>query len=174
MIRAVDLQQDPAPTIIGERVNTLGSRKVKRLVLADDLDGMLEVATSQMEEGAHALDVCVALTERTDERDTMRKLVKKLALTVEGPLVIDSTEADVLKDALEQYPGPGDRQLDQHGKRPGQDRIGDADRDGPRRGGDRADDRRRGDGQNARAQARGRHGRSTTSSPRNTVWPRRT
>src|SRR5690606_23318296 len=56
-------------------------------------------------EGAHLLDVCVALTERMDERDTMRKLVKKLALTVEGPLVIDSTEADVVKDALEQYPG---------------------------------------------------------------------
>jgi 5-methyltetrahydrofolate--homocysteine methyltransferase len=105
MIRAVDLQQNPAPNIIGERVNTLGSRKVKRLVLADDLDGIMEVATSQMEEGAHTLDVCVALTERTDERDTMRKLVKKLALVVEGPLVIDSTEADVLKDALEQYPG---------------------------------------------------------------------
>lgn len=105
MMRAVDIQQDPAPTIIGERVNTLGSRKVKRLILADDLDGVLEVATGQMEEGAHTLDVCVALTERTDEKDTMRKLVKKLALTVEGPLVIDSTEADVLKDALEQYPG---------------------------------------------------------------------
>ncbi|MCC6704567.1 MAG: dihydropteroate synthase, partial [Thermomicrobiales bacterium] len=43
--------------------------------------------------------------ERSDERDTMRKLVKKLALTVDGPLVLDSTEADVLKDALEQYPG---------------------------------------------------------------------
>ncbi|MGH2552043.1 MAG: homocysteine S-methyltransferase family protein, partial [Thermomicrobiales bacterium] len=105
MIRAVNLQQDPSPTIIGERVNTLGSRKVKRLILADDLDGVLEVAVSQMEEGAHTLDVCVALTERSDEKDTMRKLVKKLALTVEGPLVIDSTEGDVLKDALEQYPG---------------------------------------------------------------------
>jgi 5-methyltetrahydrofolate--homocysteine methyltransferase len=105
MIRAVDLQQEPAPTIVGERVNTLGSRKVKRLILADDLDSVLEVATSQMEEGAHLLDVCVALTERMDERDTMRKLVKKLALTVEGPLVIDSTEADVVQDALEQYPG---------------------------------------------------------------------
>ncbi len=105
MIRAVDLQQNPAPTIVGERVNTLGSRKVKRLILADDLDSVLTVGTSQMEEGAHLLDVCVALTERTDERDTMRKLVKKLALTVEGPLVIDTTEADVLQDALEQYPG---------------------------------------------------------------------
>ena len=105
MMRAVDMQQSPAPTIIGERVNTLGSRKVKRLILADDLDGVLEVAVSQMEEGAHTLDVCVALTELTNEKDVMRRLVKKLALTVEGPLVIDSTEADVVQDALEQYPG---------------------------------------------------------------------
>lgn len=105
MIRAVPLHQEPAPLIVGERVNTQGSRKVKRLVLADDYDGLLNVAASQVEEGAHALDVCVALTERADERDTMRKLVKKLALNHEAPLVIDSTEPDVLKDALEQYPG---------------------------------------------------------------------
>jgi 5-methyltetrahydrofolate--homocysteine methyltransferase len=47
----------------------------------------------------------MALTERADEREIMRRLVKKLALTVEAPLVIDSTEADVIRDALEQYPG---------------------------------------------------------------------
>src|SRR4029079_8324045 len=51
------------------------------------------------------LDVCTALTERPDERDIMRNLVKKLALNVEAPLVIDSTEAEVIRDALEQYPG---------------------------------------------------------------------
>ncbi|MDQ4044611.1 MAG: dihydropteroate synthase, partial [Chloroflexota bacterium] len=105
MIKAVDLAQDPAPTIVGERVNTLGSRKVKRLVIADDLDGVLNVAVGQMEEGAHLLDVSVALTERSDEADMMRKLVKKLALTVDGPQVIDTTEADVVQEALEQYPG---------------------------------------------------------------------
>ena len=105
MIRAVNLTQDPAPTIIGERVNTLGSRKVKRLILAGDLEPVVAVGREQMEEGAHALDVCVALTERTDEKEMMRELVKKLALNVEGPLVIDTTEADVLQDALEQYPG---------------------------------------------------------------------
>ncbi|MBA3449907.1 MAG: dihydropteroate synthase, partial [Chloroflexia bacterium] len=86
-------------------VNTLGSRKVKRLALADDYDGMVVVAREQMDVGAHALDVCVAMTERTDEREMLRALVKKLALNVEAPLVLDSTEADVLKDALEQYPG---------------------------------------------------------------------
>ena len=105
MVRAVDLRQDPAPLIVGERVNTLGSRKVKRLALVDDYDGMVAVAREQMEIGAHALDVCVAMTERSDEREMLRALVKKLALNVEAPLVLDSTEADVLKEALEQYPG---------------------------------------------------------------------
>lgn len=105
MVRAVDLHQDPAPLIVGERVNTLGSRKVKRLALADDYDGMVVVAREQTEIGAHALDVCMAMTERSDEREMLRALVKKLALNIEAPLVLDSTEADVLKDALEQYPG---------------------------------------------------------------------
>ncbi|CAN5888522.1 methionine synthase [soil metagenome] len=105
MIRAIDLRQEPAPLIVGERLNTQGSRKVKRFALVDDYDGMLNVAREQVDEGAHALDVCMALTERADERLIMRDLVKKLALTVEAPLVIDSTEADVIKDALEQYPG---------------------------------------------------------------------
>jgi 5-methyltetrahydrofolate--homocysteine methyltransferase len=105
MIRAVDLDQEPAPLIVGERLNAQGSRKVKRLALADDFDGMVAIGVGQMEEGAHALDVCMALTERADEQDIVRKLVKKLALNVEAPLVIDSTEANVIKDALEQYPG---------------------------------------------------------------------
>ncbi len=105
MVRAVDLRQDPAPLIVGERVNTLGSRKVKRLALADDYEGMVVVAREQTEIGAHALDICMAMTERTDEREMLRALVKKLALNIEAPLVLDSTEADVLKDALEQYPG---------------------------------------------------------------------
>ena len=105
MIRAATLHQEPAPMIVGERLNAQGSRKIKRYALADDYDGMLTVAREQMDEGAHALDVCMALTERADEREMMRQLVKKLALQVELPLVIDSTEADVVQAALEQYPG---------------------------------------------------------------------
>lgn len=105
MTRAVNLHQDPGPMIVGERVNTLGSRKMKRLALADDYDGMIEIARGQVDDGAHALDVCVAMTERTDERDVLRRLVKKLALNVEAPVVLDSTEADVLQESLEQYPG---------------------------------------------------------------------
>jgi cobalamin-dependent methionine synthase I/methionine synthase I (cobalamin-dependent) len=102
---ATALVQVPAPTLIGERVNTQGSRAVKRLLLEDDYDGVLDIARNQVEGGAHLLDVCVALTERPDEAEQMRRLVKLLAQGVEAPLVIDSTEVDVMQAALEQYPG---------------------------------------------------------------------
>ena len=58
-----------------------------------------------MEGGAHVLDVQVALTERSDEAEQMRQTVKKLSMGIEAPLVIDSTEADVIQAALETYPG---------------------------------------------------------------------
>src|SRR5690348_11894331 len=104
-MRANSLHQDPAPLIVGERVNSQGSRKVKQALLADDYDTLLQVARAQVDGGAHVLDVCVALTERADEPEQMRQSVKKLEMGVEAPLVIDSTEASVIQAALETYPG---------------------------------------------------------------------
>ncbi|MGH9424147.1 MAG: dihydropteroate synthase, partial [Thermoanaerobaculia bacterium] len=103
----ITLHQDPPPLLVGERVNAQGSRKVKRLLLADDYEGILEVAREQVDSGAHVLDVCVALTERGDEADQMSKVVKLLSMSVETPLVIDSTEANVIEAALEHIPGRG-------------------------------------------------------------------
>jgi 5-methyltetrahydrofolate--homocysteine methyltransferase len=102
---AMDLAQDPPPTLIGERVNSQGSRKVKRLLLADDYESILQVARDQIEDGAHLLDVCVALTERSDEAEQMGALVKLLSQGVAAPLAIDTTEATVVKAALERCPG---------------------------------------------------------------------
>jgi len=106
-MRAITLHQDPPPLLVGERVNSQGSRKVKRLLLADDYEGILEVAREQVDSGAHVLDVCVALTERGDEAEQMSKVVKLLSMSVETPLVIDSTEANVIEAALEHIPGRG-------------------------------------------------------------------
>jgi 5-methyltetrahydrofolate--homocysteine methyltransferase len=106
-MRAITLHQDPPPLLVGERVNAQGSRKVKRLLLADDYEGILEVAREQVDSGAHVLDICVAVTERADEADQMSKLVKLLSMSVETPLVIDSTEANVIAAALEHVPGRG-------------------------------------------------------------------
>jgi 5-methyltetrahydrofolate--homocysteine methyltransferase len=102
---ATSLRQEPRPLLIGERLNTQGSRKVKRLALGARLEDMIPIAREQVEGGAHALDVCMALTERTDEADMLRRLIKKLALSVEAPLVIDSTEPPAIEQALMAWPG---------------------------------------------------------------------
>jgi 5-methyltetrahydrofolate--homocysteine methyltransferase len=104
-MRAITIHQDPPPLLVGERVNSQGSRKVKRLLLADDYEGILDVAREQGESGAHVLDVCVALTERGDEAEQMSQVVKLLSMSVEQPLMIDSTEASVIEAALQHMPG---------------------------------------------------------------------
>lgn len=104
-LKAVDLVQQPPPLIIGERLNTQGSKKAKDMVLNNDFDGLIQLARLQVEDGAHCLDVCVATTERSDELEFMKKLVKRLSLEIDAPLVIDSTDPNVIKGSLEQIPG---------------------------------------------------------------------
>ncbi len=99
--------QNPGPTLIGERVNSQGSRKVKQLLLADDYESLVQIAVDQVNSGAHMLDICVALTERADEKAQMEKVVKKLSMAVTVPLIIDTTEIDVAEAALALYPGRG-------------------------------------------------------------------
>ena len=72
-ITASALEQQPKPLLIGERVNAQGCRAVKRLLLAEDYEGIVAIAREQVEGGAHVLDVCVALTERGDEADRWRR-----------------------------------------------------------------------------------------------------
>jgi 5-methyltetrahydrofolate--homocysteine methyltransferase len=105
MMTATPLVQDPRPTLVGERVNSQGSRKAKELLLADDYDGLITVAEDQVTGGAHVLDICVALTERQDEDEQMRQVVKRVSLTQPAPIQIDSTEPEVIETALEQIPG---------------------------------------------------------------------
>ncbi len=102
---AVAMRQDPPPTLIGERCNAQGSRVFKRLLLEEDYDTILEIAREQVEFGAHMLDISTAVTERPDEVDLMRNVVKKLEMGVDVPLVIDTTELDVLEVALKTAPG---------------------------------------------------------------------
>jgi len=105
MMTSTPLVQEPRPTLVGERVNSQGSKKAKELLLADDYDGLVQVAEDQVEGGAHVLDTCVALTERQDEDEQMKAVVKRVSLTQPAPIQVDSTEPEVIKAALEQIPG---------------------------------------------------------------------
>jgi 5-methyltetrahydrofolate--homocysteine methyltransferase len=105
MMTSTPLVQEPRPTLVGERVNSQGSKRAKELLLADDYDGLVQVAEDQVEGGAHVLDVCVALTERADEDAQMQAVVERVSLTQPAPIQVDSTEPEVIRAALEKIPG---------------------------------------------------------------------
>lgn len=98
------LRQEPPPLLVGERLNANGSRKFKKLLLKEDYDGMLAMAKSQMKGGAHLLDVCVAYVGRDEVRD-MTELLNRLRAQSQLPLCIDSTQTDVIEQALKMVPG---------------------------------------------------------------------
>ena len=104
-ISGLDLEKVPRPIIIGERLNTQGSKKTKELVLEKNWDEMKQVACDQIEKGSHVLDICVAVSERDDESESMASLVSFLSERVSIPLCIDSTELSVFQAALIANPG---------------------------------------------------------------------
>lgn len=104
-ISSVAMEQEPRPFLIGERLNSQGSRNFKKMLLAEDYDNIAGLARTQVEGGAHGLDICTALTERLDEKELMRKVVKCLSTTIQAPFIIDSTEPDVIEVALKTAPG---------------------------------------------------------------------
>ena len=99
------MRQEPAPLIIGERLNTQGSRAFKRILLEGQLDQALNIAKNQMQGGAHALDLCTALTETSNEAESMSRLTRLVSANVDAPLVIDSTDPQVMEAALKSAPG---------------------------------------------------------------------
>jgi len=100
----VALDQQPGPLLIGERTNANGSRQFRRLLEAEDWDGMVAMAREQAEEGAHVLDLCVACVGRDEVRD-MDELCGRLATACTLPIMIDSTELPVIQAALERLGG---------------------------------------------------------------------
>jgi 5-methyltetrahydrofolate--homocysteine methyltransferase len=104
-MRLINLWNDPPPLIVGERINVEGSRKIKRLLIERDYDGIVEVAREQIAAGARVLDVCVSSPDLVDEAGELASVVKRLATSVDVPLMIDSTDPAVIVRALEQIPG---------------------------------------------------------------------
>jgi 5-methyltetrahydrofolate--homocysteine methyltransferase len=101
-----DLETEKKPFIIGERLNTQGSKKTKELMLARNYDELYQVALAQAEKGSSVLDLCVAVSERDDEKDAMAALVSFLSERVAVPFSVDSTEPAVIEAALKACPGP--------------------------------------------------------------------
>lgn len=104
-ISGVNLEGVARPVIIGERLNTQGSKKTKELVLARNWDGMGELALEQAGRKSALLDLCVAVNERDDEADSMKTLVSFLSDRVSVPFSLDTTDPAVMETALKACPG---------------------------------------------------------------------
>jgi len=91
--------QDNSFLIVGERLNASGSKMCREMLNAEDWDGLVALARSQVKEGAHVLDVNVDYVGRDGERD-MHELVSRLVTNVTLPLMLDSTEWQKMESGL--------------------------------------------------------------------------
>jgi 5-methyltetrahydrofolate--homocysteine methyltransferase len=96
---AVPLLQDNSVLLVGERSNANGSKKFREHLLEGNVDGMVEMGRSQVRDGSHVLDVCAAYVGR-DEIADMNGVIQRYRTDVPVPLMLDSTEEPVLKEAL--------------------------------------------------------------------------
>jgi len=101
LMSAEDIEQDSSYLIIAERTNTNGSRQFKRLLQADDWDGLVSMARDEVKDGSHLLDVCVDFVGRDGVRD-MHEVVGRFIRQIKPgvPLMLDSTDAAVMEAGL--------------------------------------------------------------------------
>ena len=90
--------------VIGERINPTGKKLFKEALLNHNIGYILTQGISQVEAGAHILDVNVGLP-KIDEAGLMVEVIKELQGVVDVPLQIDSSHADVIESGLRIYNG---------------------------------------------------------------------
>src|SRR5271157_1831957 len=101
----VPLDLDPKPLIVAEERNTTTRvEHFKNMVRAQDYDGILTLAKKLVNEGSHMLDLCCAIVGE-DEKLYISAILDKIATRVPAPITVDSTEADVVEEALKRIPG---------------------------------------------------------------------
>ncbi len=102
---AQEYKQDKSILIVGERMNASGSRAFKKLLEAEDWDGIVSLAREQVRhDGAHVLDVNVDYAGRDNARD-MAEVVRRVVRQVNIPLMLDSTQLKTLESGLQHAPG---------------------------------------------------------------------
>jgi 5-methyltetrahydrofolate--homocysteine methyltransferase len=102
---AVPLEADAQPVIIAEEMNTTTRLDTFRnMVRGGDYDGILAMAKRLAGEGSQMLDLCCAIVGE-DEQAYMNAVLEKIATRVPAPILVDSTEASVIEEALKRIPG---------------------------------------------------------------------
>lgn len=100
----VPFRQDNAFLAIGERSNANGSRAFRDALIVEDWQTCVEIARDQIRDGAHVLDLSVDYVGRNGVED-MTQLASRFATASTLPIMLDSTEPQVLQAGLEQLGG---------------------------------------------------------------------
>jgi 5-methyltetrahydrofolate--homocysteine methyltransferase len=102
---SVPLDLEPKPLIVAEEMNTTTRvEHFRNLVRAKKYDDILALAKKLVNEGSHMLDLCCAIVGE-DEKGYITSILEKIATRVPAPVLVDSTEADVVEEALKRIPG---------------------------------------------------------------------
>jgi 5-methyltetrahydrofolate--homocysteine methyltransferase len=102
---SVPLDLEPKPLIVAEEMNTTTRvDHFRKLVQGKKYDDILTLAKKLANEGSHMLDLCCAIVGE-DEKGYISAILEKIATRVPAPILIDSTEADVVEEALKRIPG---------------------------------------------------------------------
>jgi 5-methyltetrahydrofolate--homocysteine methyltransferase len=102
---SVPLDLEPKPLIVAEEMNTTTRvDRFRKLVQAKKYDDILALAKKLANEGSHMLDLCCAIVGE-DEKGYISAILEKIATRVPAPILIDSTEAEVVEEALKRIPG---------------------------------------------------------------------
>ncbi len=102
---SVPLDLDPKPLIVAEEMNTTTRvEHFRNLVRSENYDAILALAKKLVNEGSHMLDLCCAIVGE-DEKGYMSHVLEKIATRVPAPILVDSTEADVIEEGLKRIPG---------------------------------------------------------------------
>src|SRR6266481_5472454 len=102
---SVPLDLDPKPLIVAEEMNTTTRvEHFKNLVRGKKYDDILALAKKLVNDGSHMLDLCCAIVGE-DEKDYITSILERIATRVPAPILVDSTEADVVEEALKRIPG---------------------------------------------------------------------
>jgi 5-methyltetrahydrofolate--homocysteine methyltransferase len=103
-IEPVYLEQDNRPLFVGERTNVIGSKKFRDLIKEGKYEEASEIARAQVKRGAHVIDICLADPDR-DEAADMEAFLQFVVRKVKVPLMIDSTDPNVIALALKYSQG---------------------------------------------------------------------
>src|SRR5437879_2886277 len=102
---SVPLDLEPKPLIVAEEMNTTTRvEHFRNLVRGKKYDDILALAKKLVNEGSHMMDLCCAIVGE-DEKGYITAILEKIATRVPAPILVDSTEADVVEEALKRIPG---------------------------------------------------------------------